>query len=131
MVAASFLGIEWHTWKVIGWLGNIVFASRFFVQWIATEKKKRVVIPIAFWWLSLSGASLLLSYAIYQRDSVFIFSYAPTFIPYMRNIIIHYRNKAKEQHCQACSTKAATHAKFCHECGHKLATLPTEEFSPR
>ena len=39
----KFLGIEWHFWKMIGWLGNAVFFSRFFVQWYATEKLKRVV----------------------------------------------------------------------------------------
>ena len=51
-----FLGIEWHVWKVIGWAGNVIFFSRFFVQWIATEKQKRVVVPISFWWLSLIGS---------------------------------------------------------------------------
>ena len=39
----KFFWVEWHFWKVIGWLGNIVFFSRFIVQWIATEKRKRVV----------------------------------------------------------------------------------------
>ncbi len=55
----NFLGIEWHVWKVIGWMGNITFTSRFFVQWYYTEKMKQVVVPVAFWWLSLIGASLL------------------------------------------------------------------------
>ena len=72
-------GIRWSVWKVIGWLGNAVFFSRFFVQWYATEKLKRVVVPTAFWWLSLTGSLLLLSYALfYQKDSVFIFAYAFT-----------------------------------------------------
>ena len=44
----KFLGIEWHWWKVIGWLGNFVFFSRFMVQWYATEKRKQVVVPAAF-----------------------------------------------------------------------------------
>ncbi len=51
-----FLGIEWHVWKLIGWLGNLVFFSRFFVQWYATERLKKVVVPPAFWWLSLVGS---------------------------------------------------------------------------
>jgi lipid-A-disaccharide synthase-like uncharacterized protein len=130
-MAGNFLGIEWHVWKVIGWCGNIVFASRFLVQWIATEKKKRVVIPVSFWWISLLGSSLLMSYAIYRKDSVFIFAYLPTFIPYIRNIVIHYRNKARERHCSACSSTAPARAKFCLECGLKLDALPTEELSPR
>ena len=72
----NFLGIEWHVWKVIGWSGNAIFFSRFMVQWYATEKRKQVVVPTAFWWLSLMGTMLLLSYALfYTRDSVFIFAY--------------------------------------------------------
>ena len=90
----KFLGIEWHVWKVVGWLGNAVFFSRFVVQWYATEKRKQVVVPSAFWWLSLSGSLLLLAYALfYQKDSVFIFAYAFTWIPYIRNLIIHRRHK--------------------------------------
>ncbi len=77
--SGRFLGIEWHVWKVVGWLGNAVFFSRFVVQWYATEKRKQVVVPSAFWWLSLTGSLLLLAYALfYQKDSVFIFAYAFT-----------------------------------------------------
>lgn len=49
------IGIHWSWWKVIGWLGNAVFFSRFAVQWYATERRKQVVVPQAFWWLSLAG----------------------------------------------------------------------------
>lgn len=118
-----FLGIEWHVWKVIGWIGNGVFFSRFFVQWIATEKRKQVIVPISFWWLSLSGSILLLVYGLHIRDSVFIFAYAFTWIPYIRNIIIHYRNKAAQLRCESCGTRAAHHAAFCHKCGVKLIAL--------
>ena len=76
----KFFGIEWGFWKVIGWLGNAVFFSRFFVQWYATERLKRVVVPTAFWWLSLLGSLLLLSYALFgKHDSVFIFALHPQF----------------------------------------------------
>ena len=116
----TVLGIEWHWWKVIGWCGNLVFFSRFFVQWIATERKKRVVIPVAFWWLSLIGAGLLLAYSIYRRDSVFIAAYLPTFIPYVRNIVIHHRQRARQKQCDTCETSSPAHAKYCHSCGGKL-----------
>src|SRR5688572_32769035 len=66
----NFLGIKWHPWKFVGWVGNIVFFSRFFVQWWATEKQKQVVIPNAFWWLSLVGSLCLLAYGLWRRDSV-------------------------------------------------------------
>ena len=77
----KLLGIDWSVWKVIGWLGNIVFFTRFLVQWYATEKKKRVVVPTACWWLSLAGALLMLAYSVHKRDSVFICAYALTWIP--------------------------------------------------
>lgn len=69
-----FLWIEWHFWKVVGWLGNGIFFSRFFVQWYATEKKKQVVVPQIFWWLSLTGSLMLLCYSISQKNSVFIYA---------------------------------------------------------
>src|SRR6266513_1449147 len=99
----KFFGVEWHYWKVIGWLGNITFFSRFLVQWYATEKHKQVVVPVAFWWLSISGSLLLFSYALfYQQDSVFIFAYAFTWIPYIRNLIIHRRTTLNQRRCASC-----------------------------
>ncbi len=117
----KFLGIEWGFWKVIGWLGNLVFFSRFLVQWYATERRKRVVVPSAFWWLSLAGTSLLLSYALYRKDSVFIFAYAFTWIPYIRNLIIHHRHEAAHQDCLNCGKSCPPHSNFCYACGTKLA----------
>ena len=117
----NFLGIEWNTWKLIGWLGNATFFSRFFVQWYATEKRQQVVVPIAFWWLSLTGSFLLLCYALfYRKDSVFIFAYAFTWIPYLRNLIIHRRHAKAQQCCQSCAYLAPPVANFCPHCGAKL-----------
>src|SRR5437588_11378007 len=100
----KLFGIELDAWKVIGWLGNAVFFSRFFVQWYATEKLKRVVAPTAFWWLSLAGSLLLLSYALfYQHDSVFIFAYAFTWIPYIRNLVTHRCHDAAHLDCPHCA----------------------------
>ena len=125
--ASGFLGIEWSVWKVIGWTGNAVFFSRFFVQWYATEKKKRVVVPTLFWWLSLAGSLLLLSYALfYQRDSVFIFAYAFTWIPYIRNLVIHKRHKEAHLDCEGCGTDCPPHSKFCFSCGARLGVAVRE-----
>jgi lipid-A-disaccharide synthase-like uncharacterized protein len=112
-----FLGIEWHFWKVIGWLGNVAFFSRFLIQWYASEKRKQVVVPVSFWWLSLVGSLCLLTYAIfYQKDSVFIFAYAFTWIPYIRNLIIQKRSTVSTQ-CPVCSEVSSSTAKFCAHCG--------------
>ena len=115
-----FLFIECHVWKVVGWMGNAVFFSRFFVQWIATEKRQQVVIPVSFWWLSLTGSVLLLIYGIHQRDSVFIFAYAFTWIPYIRNIVIYQRNRSAQRDCSSCQARMSPQAQFCHHCGTRL-----------
>lgn len=119
-----FLGIEWNTWKFIGWLGNIVFFSRFVVQWWATERNKQVVVPNSFWWLSLIGSLLLLAFAIKQRQSVFIFAYAFTWIPYIRNLIISHRSTREEFYCAKCETLCAPRALYCSQCGHKVGDAP-------
>ena len=105
---------------MIGWLGNATFFSRFFVQWYATEKKKQVIVPTAFWWLSLTGSLLLLIYSLRKRDSVFIFAYAFTWIPYVRNLIIHRRHKEAQLTCPACSVDSPPRANYCASCGAKL-----------
>lgn len=119
----KLFGIEWHVWKVIGWSGNAIFFSRFMVQWYATEKRKQVVVPTAFWWLSLLGTMILLSYALfYTRDSVFIFAYAFAWIPYMRNLVIHYRHLGAHITCPNCEIESPPQANFCHACGSRLST---------
>jgi len=120
----KLLGIEWGFWKVVGWLGNAVFFSRFFVQWWATEKHKRVVVPDAFWWLSLLGSLLLLIYSLHQKDSVFIFAYVLNWIPYIRSLIISHRVSKRLMQCGTCNSACAPTAKFCPECGTKLGLNP-------
>lgn len=117
----NFLWIKWHFWKTVGWLGNAVFFSRFIVQWFATEKRKQVVVPVIFWWLSLGGTLLLLSYALfYQRDSVFIFAYAFAWIPYIRNLIIHQRHEDAHLDCPGCGKSCPPHSNYCFACGTAL-----------
>lgn len=120
-----FFWIEWHFWKVVGWMGNAIFFSRFFVQWYATEKKKQVVVPQAFWWLSLAGSLMLLCYSISQKDSVFIYAYLFPWIPYMRNLVIHRRNKAARYLCSGCGQKNPPQANYCPNCGVKALSPET------
>ncbi len=110
-----------NAWRCVGWLGNVVFFSRFMVQWYYTEKRRQVVVPTAFWWLSLAGAFLLFLYGLHLGDYVFIFAYAFTWIPYMRNLIIHRRHEATQQLCGSCEMVCLPTARFCHHCGSSLA----------
>lgn len=116
----KFLGIDWGVWKAVGWAGNAVFFSRFIVQWYATERRKQVVVPQAFWWLSLTGAAALLIYSFHKADSVFIFAYLFTPIPYIRNLVIDRRNQAARVTCARCGQKNPPQANYCPHCGEKL-----------
>lgn len=73
-------------WVGIGLAGQLMFTARFLVQWIASERAGRSVIPTAFWYFSIGGAAVLLSYAIYRRDPVFILGQSLGFFIYARNL---------------------------------------------
>ena len=113
-------GANWNWWKLVGWAGNAIFFSRFVVQWYATEKKKQVVVPVTFWWLSLVGSLLLLFYAVVDRDPIFIVAYAANWIPYIRNLIIHRRHLRAHKNCPSCNFLAGPSANFCEACGSAL-----------
>ena len=88
---------EIETWLlVLGLVGQGVFASRFLVQWIVSERKGESVIPIAFWYLSLGGAALLFTYAFLRRDPVFMIGQATGSIVYVRNLVLIRRKAAAE-----------------------------------
>jgi len=77
-------------WIVIGLLGQFAFASRFLVQWIASERARRSTVPVVFWYLSICGGVVLLSYAIYRSDPVFILGQTFGVFVYSRNLwLIH------------------------------------------
>jgi lipid-A-disaccharide synthase-like uncharacterized protein len=82
-------------WLVLGFAAQALFASRFLVQWIASERVGRSIIPNAFWFLSLAGGLLLLTYAIYRKDPVFILGQATGAFIYTRNLILIYREQAR------------------------------------
>jgi lipid-A-disaccharide synthase-like uncharacterized protein len=123
VLVVQFQNMNWVIfWTVIGWLGNVIFFSRFVVQWYATEKRKQVVVPVLFWWLSLAGSLLLLLYAVfYDKHHVIIFAYAFTWIPYIRNLIIHRRHKDAHTDCAGCGQKIPPQSNFCPNCGVKAA----------
>lgn len=75
-------------WLVVGFVGQALFAGRFLVQWIVSERKGRSVVPIQFWFLSLAGSAILLVYAIYRLDPVFILGQAFGGVVYVRNLML-------------------------------------------
>lgn len=80
-------------WLVIGFLGQALFSARFFVQWIASERARKSVVPNAFWFFSIGGGLVLLSYAIHRRDPVFILGQASGLLIYSRNIYFLHRHR--------------------------------------
>ena len=77
----------------IGFVGQGIFASRFIVQWIYSEKKGESTIPIIFWYLSIVGGICLLIYAIFRKDPVIILGQSFGILVYTRNLILIYRKK--------------------------------------
>ncbi|GIX33478.1 MAG: lipid A biosynthesis protein [Lysobacterales bacterium] len=73
-------------WIIIGFIGQALFSARFLVQWWASERAGRSVVPKAFWILSLGGSLVLLSYAIHREDPVFIVGQSMGFLIYLRNL---------------------------------------------
>jgi lipid-A-disaccharide synthase-like uncharacterized protein len=83
-----------QVWLAIGLLGQALFSARFFVQWIASERRRRSVIPRAFWYFSMGGGITLLAYAIYRRDPVFILGQGAGLFVYARNLWFIHRTVA-------------------------------------
>lgn len=78
---------------IVGLIGQGMFSMRFIVQWLASEKAGKSVIPFSFWIFSLGGSFLLLLYAVYRRDPIFILGQAPNLLIYSRNIWLIKRGK--------------------------------------
>ena len=85
----------YKAWLFLGFFAKALFFGRWVVQWFASEKKKKSTVPVSFWYLSLVGGLLLLVYAIYRKDPVFILGQATGTVIYIRNLyLIHeHRNK--------------------------------------
>src|SRR5271169_7056825 len=85
-------------WKIVGLAGSGVFSIRFFLQWIASERAKRSIIPIGFWECSLLGSLLALSYfAFYRRDSVGVIMTLAPLPLYIRNLYLKWREVLRDK----------------------------------
>jgi lipid-A-disaccharide synthase-like uncharacterized protein len=83
-------------WVTIGFVGQALFSARFVVQWIYSERHKKSLIPVAFWWFSLAGGTVLLSYALWRGDPVFIAGQAGGLLIYLRNLYFIRRGSGAE-----------------------------------
>lgn len=79
-------------WIVIGFIGQSLFFMRFFVQWLASEKAGRSVMPHAFWYFSLAGGVTLFAYALWRQDPVFILGQSTGMLIYARNLYFIRKN---------------------------------------
>ena len=84
------------TWVGVGFLAQVLFGSRFIVQWFTSERAGESVIPIALWWLSLFGGALMFAYAIYRWDPVFMMGQGLGLIVYTRNLALIRRAALRE-----------------------------------
>ena len=82
-------------WVAVGFLGQLLFTARFLVQWVQSERQRRSVTPVAFWYFSLGGGLVLLLYAVHRRDPVFILGQAAGLLIYSRNLWLIGRERRR------------------------------------
>ncbi|MGE0479533.1 MAG: lipid-A-disaccharide synthase N-terminal domain-containing protein [Phycisphaerae bacterium] len=93
-MAAFTLGDLLNPLVLFGFAGQFVFMLRFVVQWLASERRGRSVIPLAFWYLSLAGGVMLLVYAVLRQDPVFVLGQGLGLFIYARNLALIHRRRS-------------------------------------
>ena len=93
----TLFGFTIDGWTAFGFLGQCFFGSRFIVQWLASERRKESYVPVIFWYLSLLGGVTLTIYAVGKRDIVFTLGQGLGCFIYIRNLILIYKKKKREQ----------------------------------
>ena len=88
--------IKFDGWVILGFVAQGFFTMRFVVQWIASERARKSVVPVAFWFFSIGGGVLLLAYALYRKDPVFIAGQAFGLVVYVRNLYFIIMEGRKE-----------------------------------
>lgn len=92
----SFFEVLANPMGMLGMLGQVLFFSRFLVQWIASEKKGKSTVPLSFWYLSIGGGVLLLFYAIWRKDPVITLGQTVGLFVYVRNLVLIHRHRAAQ-----------------------------------
>lgn len=84
---------QFDVWIAIGFFAQAMFSARFLIQWIASERAGRSVVPIAFWFFSIAGGTILFAYALYRQDPVFIAGQGAGILIYARNLWLIFRER--------------------------------------
>ena len=87
---------HWNLWTLIGLGGQTLFMMRFIVQWIASERAKKSVMPDIFWYFSLGGGLIVLIYGLHQMEPVIILGQLPGVVVYSRNLWLIHKHKKKK-----------------------------------
>ncbi|HZY14060.1 MAG TPA: lipid-A-disaccharide synthase N-terminal domain-containing protein [Beijerinckiaceae bacterium] len=87
--------VQFDAWVVVGFVAQALFSARFLVQWIASERAGRSIIPTAFWLFSIGGGVLLFAYSLYRKDPVFIAGQGLGLFVYLRNLYFVLREKSR------------------------------------
>lgn len=88
--------LRFDAWAVLGFLAQAMFSARFLVQWIASERARRSIIPVAFWWFSIAGGLLLFIYSLHRKDPVFIAGQGGGLLIYVRNVMFVLREQRQQ-----------------------------------
>jgi lipid-A-disaccharide synthase-like uncharacterized protein len=88
-------------WVAMGLLGQVLFTGRMLLQWLVSERSKKSVVPVGFWWLSLVGASMLLVYFVWRRDIVGVLGQCAGWVVYGRNLWLIHRERRLQRSAAA------------------------------
>lgn len=87
---------HWDLLAAFGFMAQALFATRFIVQWIASERRRRSHVPVHFWWFSLGGGILMTIYGLLRRDPVIILGQSPGLVVYARNLMLIHGHADRE-----------------------------------
>ena len=82
-------------WATIALVGQVIFGGRFIIQWLVSEYKKRSHVPVAFWFMSLAGSLILLSYSVHIKNPIFMLAFSINTLIYLRNLHLIYKHAEK------------------------------------
>ena len=83
-------------WASVALVGQVIFGSRFIIQWLASEYKKKSHIPVSFWFLSLAGSLILLSYSVHIKNPIFMLAFSINTLIYLRNLHLIYKHSQSQ-----------------------------------